>query len=78
MLLVSGSQIRQTVTLTHLRRIEVLFGNVGSTEQSFLELTLNNASSSAESRLAVELMEPGAHLDIVGMLKLTLTLTLTW
>ena len=60
-------QIRQTVTLMQLRRIEILFGTVGSTEQSFLELTLSSASSSSDSRLAVELLEPGAHLDIVGM-----------
>ena len=52
--------------LTQLRRIELLFGTVGSTEQSFIELTHTNASSLSESRLAVEVVEPDSHLDIVG------------
>ena len=50
--------------LTQLKRIEVLFGTVGSTEQCFIEFT--NASATAESRLAFEILEVGGHLDMIG------------
>ena len=54
----------------HLRRIEVLFGTVGTAEQCFIELTLTTASSASESRMAVEVLEPGVHMDLVGFLML--------
>ena len=63
-------QIRQTVPVTLLRRVEVLFGTVGMTEQCFIEFTLTNASSTLESRLAVEVMQVGLHMEIVGNLLL--------
>ena len=48
----------------------MLFGTVGTTEQCFIEFTLNNASSTSESRLAVEVPHVGFHIEIVGNLLL--------
>ncbi len=48
----------------------MLFGTVGTAEQCFIELTLANASSASESRLAFEVLEAGLHLDLVGSLML--------
>ena len=47
----------------------MLFGTVGTAEQCFIELTLSNASAS-ESRMAVEVLEAGLHMDLVGSLML--------
>ena len=56
--------------VTQLRRVEVLFGSVGATEQCFIECTLAAPSSTSESRLAVEVLEPDFHMEIVGSLML--------
>lgn len=63
--------------LSLLSRIEVHSEIVGTSEHEFVEFTVANGASTADSRLAYEVASPGARTELVGTLYLFCQCVLT-
>lgn len=69
-----GAQIRQSLPLSLLTRIEV---HSGISDHEFIELSATSTASTADSRLAYEVAGAAARTEIVGTLYLFCQCVLT-
>ena len=66
----ANSQVRQSLPLSLLTRIEVYSGIIGATEYEFIELSMVQSAGNAETRHAYEVSTAAARTEIVGTLYL--------